>query len=679
MSKTGSEHHSNEGFSRSQRRPTHRKIMLGSRRHWAAAAGFWFLLLAAATGISVIPGAMAADRTPVFSDGFESGNLSQWTVSSGMTDQQQVTYAGSWAARATSTGSPAYAYKNLSTPLGELYYAGRFQAISQGAANVSIVRFRTPTNGLIFSIFRLGNGKLSYYNSLTGVTTSGPRVSTGSWHELQVHALINGTSSVVEVWLDGAKVITKTAESLGTTAVGRVYIGDNTTGHTFDYAFDNDVLTAVDSTAPSTPNGLTVTGSTESSISLRWNASTDNVGVAGYHVFRNNSALGTTTATNYTLTGLSCGTSYTLGIDAFDPAGNTSGQATVIASTGSCNGQLGQPPSDDQPPTTPSGLNVSGASASAIWLGWNASTDNVGVGGYDLFQNNARVGSTAGTSYTFAGLTCGTSYTLGVDAYDAAGNVSSRASITAATSACGGGGGGGYVKTDDSTNAEPVGLSLDSNNCSLARTELGDTLTILAASDRCTWTNQHFSHMHRHEVFEISERFDLRTANPGSWENNLVSRPYGNFGNADCSDGGNHELMLWTIRIKSVDGADHWFLELRGGTSLNLSDQYLDPAYPGAIADGTSVDLGPVVQGRTETFKFDVVSDYQHGAATVWHNGVMVYNNRDRPLGFHYDCDRTTDISNFDLRMQHGVYRGWSGPLVLTSSGFHFLVSEPEN
>jgi len=46
----------------------------------------------------------------VFSDGFESGNLSQWTASSGMTVQQPVVYAGSWAARATSTGSPAYAY-----------------------------------------------------------------------------------------------------------------------------------------------------------------------------------------------------------------------------------------------------------------------------------------------------------------------------------------------------------------------------------------------------------------------------------------------------------------------------------------------------------------------------------------------------------------------------------------
>ena len=41
------------------------------------------------------------------------------------------------------TGSPAYAYKNLSTPLTELYYDGRFQVVSQGAVNVSLARFRT--------------------------------------------------------------------------------------------------------------------------------------------------------------------------------------------------------------------------------------------------------------------------------------------------------------------------------------------------------------------------------------------------------------------------------------------------------------------------------------------------------------------------------------------------------
>jgi hypothetical protein len=48
-------------------------------------------------------------------------------------------------------------------------------------------------------------------------------------------------------------------------------------------------------------------------------------------------------------------------------------------------------------------------------------------------------------------------------------------------------------------------------------------------------------------------------------------------------------------------------------------------------------------------------------------------------LGWHYDCDGTTDLSNFPLQMQHGVYRGWTtAPLTFTSSGFGFLTSEPE-
>jgi chitodextrinase len=613
----------------------------------------------------VIPGATAATDTPVFTDGFESGNLSQWTGSSGTTVQQQMTYAGSWAARATTVGTPAYAYKNLSTPLSELYYEGSFQAISQGTANVSIVRFRTAANVPLFGIFRLSNGKLSYFNGVTGRATSGPRVSTGSWHKLKVHILVNGTSSLVEVWLDGTKVITKNAESLGTSGVGRVYIGDPATGHTFDFAYDDEVVSAADSTSPSTPNGLTVPAAMLGSISLSWNASSDNVGVLGYDLFLNGSRIGTTPGTNYTFTGLSCGTSYTLGVDAYDAAGNTSGRTTVIASTRSCNSQ---PLLDDQPPMTPTGLNVSGTTTTAISLGWKASPDNVGVAGYDLFRNNTRVGSSAGTSYSFTGLTCGTSYTLGVDEYDAAGNVSGLASITAATSSCGGSGGGagGYIKTLDSTNSYPVGLSDESNNCTLARTELGDTFTILPSSTRCTWTNSDFSHMHRHEVFEISERFDLYS-HVTDWTHNIMIRPTGNFGNANCSSGGNAQVILVTVRIKDDD---HYWLELRGGPSLQPADQ--DPYY-------TAVDMGPVVQGRTDTFRFDIVTDYQHGAATVWHNGVVVYNNRDRPLGFHYDCDRTTDISNFALRMQHGVYRGWSGPMALTSSGFGFLVSQPEN
>jgi hypothetical protein len=199
-------------------------------------------------------------------------------------------------------------------------------------------------------------------------------------------------------------------------------------------------------------------------------------------------------------------------------------------------------------------------------------------------------------------------------------------------------------------------------------------MAIQSNSTRCTWTNQHFSHMGRHEVFDVAERFDSH-GNNTSWENNVLIRPYGSFGNANCSSGGNSEVMLVTIRVVSApDGFDHWKLELRGGPSLQPIDQ--NPYYYGSPVDNTANDLGRVVDGQTISFKFDIVADYLHGAATVWRDGQVVYDNRDRPLGFHYDCNGVTDLSGFPLRMQHGVYRGWSGAMQFTSSGFRFLVSE---
>jgi endoglucanase len=93
---------------------------------------------------------------------------------------------------------------------------------------------------------------------------------------------------------------------------------------------------------------------------------------------------------------------------------------------------------DKRPPTTPSNLAVSAVTASGFNVSWSASSDRLGVAGYDVWLNGAAKGTTASTSYSFSGLACGTSFTVAVDAYDAAGNHSQRASISASTSACAG-------------------------------------------------------------------------------------------------------------------------------------------------------------------------------------------------------------------------------------------------
>ncbi|HEX6689017.1 MAG TPA: CHAP domain-containing protein [Solirubrobacterales bacterium] len=91
---------------------------------------------------------------------------------------------------------------------------------------------------------------------------------------------------------------------------------------------------------------------------------------------------------------------------------------------------------DKSAPTTPTSPTASAPTTSTITLSWGKATDNVGVAGYSLYRNGTRITNSGSTSYKFSGLSCGTSYKLGVDAYDAAGNRSAAASVTASTAAC---------------------------------------------------------------------------------------------------------------------------------------------------------------------------------------------------------------------------------------------------
>lgn len=91
----------------------------------------------------------------------------------------------------------------------------------------------------------------------------------------------------------------------------------------------------IDNTAPSAPTNFRSTGNSLTSISLAWNASTDNIGVAGYRISRNGTTITTTagTAVSFNDTSLTSSTSYTYTIVALDGVGNASAAATLSAST----------------------------------------------------------------------------------------------------------------------------------------------------------------------------------------------------------------------------------------------------------------------------------------------------------------------------------------------------------
>ena len=92
-------------------------------------------------------------------------------------------------------------------------------------------------------------------------------------------------------------------------------------------------IAPIDTQAPTVPTGLKATVSSSSQINLSWTASTDNVGVTGYKIFRNSSQVSTSTGTAFSDSGLIAATSYTYTVAAYDAAGNTSNNSAAVTAT----------------------------------------------------------------------------------------------------------------------------------------------------------------------------------------------------------------------------------------------------------------------------------------------------------------------------------------------------------
>ena len=186
----------------------------------------------------------------------------------------------------------------------------------------------------------------------------------------------------------------------------------------------------VDTERPSNPTSMVLTGGTDR-VDLTWTASTDNVGVTGYNVYRSESAggpftlVGVSSTTAHADTNLAGGT-YFYYLRAVDGAGNLSwrnGIRSVIV------GGL----VDTERPTPPRGLQATGSTTTSVSLAWTASSDNVAVVGYQVFDGGSLVTNSAGPSITITGLTSGSSHSYWVKAIDAAGNTSWRSNTSTVT------------------------------------------------------------------------------------------------------------------------------------------------------------------------------------------------------------------------------------------------------
>jgi hypothetical protein len=149
---------------------------------------------------------------------------------------------------------------------------------------------------------------------------------------------------------------------------------------------------APDTTPPSTPTGLTQLPTSTSQIDLKWSASTDDVGVTGYKVFRNGTQIATPPSPPYSDTGLAPLTTYNYTVSAFDAAGNDSPKSAVVSATTLA------PPPDTTTPTVSLTSPTTGAIVSGTISVTATASDNVGVVGVQFLLDGNPLGAEIPTS-----------------------------------------------------------------------------------------------------------------------------------------------------------------------------------------------------------------------------------------------------------------------------------------
>ncbi|MGD8569942.1 MAG: PKD domain-containing protein, partial [Gammaproteobacteria bacterium] len=199
-----------------------------------------------------------------------------------------------------------------------------------------------------------------------------------------------------------------------------------------NFDLSND-LSDPDALPPAAPNNLVAFPVSDSEVVLVWNPATDNVGVAGYRVYRNNdnsNAFPVTTAFPvFSDTGLETGSEYCYTVEAFDGAGSASTATDEVCVT--------PQPVDDTPPDAITNLNATAKSDTEISLIWTPSASN-DVIGYDILRGvsgavNEKIATVVPSSYGDFNLAPETEYCYIVKAFDATGLRSAQSSEACAT------------------------------------------------------------------------------------------------------------------------------------------------------------------------------------------------------------------------------------------------------
>ncbi|MFC2138624.1 LamG-like jellyroll fold domain-containing protein, partial [Bacteroidota bacterium] len=165
---------------------------------------------------------------------------------------------------------------------------------------------------------------------------------------------------------------------------------------------------------PTVPENLHSSAISGSDINLTWDASTDESGLAGYMIYRDDSLIAQVEGQSYSDTGLQEYETYAYTIVAIDIFGNRSEASSEFSET----------TMDITPPSVPTGLTGSAISEDQIDIEWTASIDNAGVAGYLVYRNGEQIADVNELSYSDDGLEPNTEYAYTILSYDEAENES---------------------------------------------------------------------------------------------------------------------------------------------------------------------------------------------------------------------------------------------------------------
>ena len=160
-------------------------------------------------------------------------------------------------------------------------------------------------------------------------------------------------------------------------------------------------------------------------VELAWAQSTDEVGVVGYEVMRGDKVLAAShDGLAFTDGGLRPATKYCYSVLALDAAGNRSGAKRACATT-----------LDLTPPSQPGRAGAVSVSSSQLFLGWDPSSDDVGVAGYEVLRNGKVIATVTVTHVRERNLPANSEGCYTVRAFDAYGNRSQPAGPACAKTA----------------------------------------------------------------------------------------------------------------------------------------------------------------------------------------------------------------------------------------------------